>query len=101
MKALDGDLVFNARDHYVAVFCNGRTVHGQEVTINELASAVQRRTNTQVPIEQVEYKAAYGDGFEDMMRRTPNITKIHDLVGFEPKYDLDGILDDVIASMKS
>jgi UDP-glucose 4-epimerase len=39
----------------------------------------------------------YGKGFEDMNRRTADITKLRTTLGFEIEYDLDGILNDVIA----
>jgi nucleoside-diphosphate-sugar epimerase len=36
-----------------------------------------------------------------MRRRTPNIEKIRRLIGFEPEFDLDRILADVIADIGS
>ena len=43
------------------------------------------------------YEVAYEEGFEDMERRVPDITKINTLTGWEPTRTLDDILDDVIA----
>jgi len=39
---------------------------------------------------------SYGPGFEDMRRRCPNIEKVRKLIGFEPKYDLEAVIQGVI-----
>jgi UDP-glucose 4-epimerase len=44
----------------------------------------------------VPYDEAYEEGFEDMPRRVPDITKVNKLVGFRPDMSLDGILESVI-----
>ena len=56
-----------------------------EVTIRELAERVKALTGSQSPIQLVPYDEAYEAGFEDMPRRVPDITKIHDLIGYEPQ----------------
>jgi UDP-glucose 4-epimerase len=45
----------------------------------------------------VPYDEAYEEGFEDMERRVPDVSKILELTGWEPTLDLDRILADVIA----
>ncbi len=71
--------------------------HEREITINALAERVRQRVGATVEIQHVEYRDAYGDGFEDMLRRVPDISKIRRLVGFEPKFALDQIIDRVVA----
>jgi UDP-glucose 4-epimerase len=44
----------------------------------------------------IPYEQAYTEGFEDMRRRVPDTTKIKQLTGWEPKYELRKILEDVI-----
>ena len=44
----------------------------------------------------VPYDQAYEEGFEDMPRRVPDISKVAELVGFRPQMSLDGILESVI-----
>jgi UDP-glucose 4-epimerase len=44
----------------------------------------------------VPYDEAYEEGFEDMPRRVPDISKVGELVGFRPRMGLDGILESVI-----
>ncbi len=72
-----------------------------EVTILELAKRVVRRTASRSPIELVPYDRAYEEGFEDMQRRVPDLTKIRGLTGYEPKVHLDEILDRVVAYFTS
>ena len=49
---------------------------------------------------EMPYEKAYGPGFEDMRRRCPNIEKIRNLIGFEPKYDLEAMIQGVIDYFK-
>jgi UDP-glucose 4-epimerase len=63
-----------------------------EVTITDLARQVIAVTGASVGIDFVPYEAAYGEGFEDMQRRVPDITKIQALTGYSPRFDLDHAL---------
>ena len=68
----------------------------EEVSILELAQRVKELTNSGSEIVFVPYDEAYEEGFEDMPRRVPDITKIGARVGFRPEMKLDGILEKVI-----
>jgi nucleoside-diphosphate-sugar epimerase len=68
----------------------------QEITINKLAERVKELTQSTSEIVFVPYDEAYEEGFEDMPRRVPDISKIAQLVGFRPQMDLDGILQSVV-----
>lgn len=68
----------------------------EEVTINELATRVIARTGSTSRVEHVPYDVAYEEGFEDMLRRVPDITRIKGLAGWEPTKLLDDIIDDVV-----
>jgi len=74
--------------------------NGEETTIKELALKIKEKTTSKSEIIYIPYQEAYGDGFEDMERRTPNIDKIKKAIGYEPKVNLDGILDKVIDYFK-
>ena len=69
----------------------------EEVSIRELAERVKALTNSASEIVHIPYDEAYEEGFEDMPRRVPDITKVGALVGFRPEMSLDGILQSVIA----
>ena len=68
----------------------------EEVTILELAERVKELTGSASEIVFVPYDEAYEEGFEDMPRRVPDVTKVNSLVGFRPEMSLDGILQSVI-----
>ena len=66
-----------------------------EISINDLAKKVIEQTNSKSKIVYVPYEEAYGDGFEDMERRVPNIELIKSLVGWVPKRDLSTMISDI------
>jgi len=67
-----------------------------EITILELAKRVKELTQSDSDVVFVPYDEAYEEGFEDMPRRVPDISKVSELVGFHPDMSLDGILKSVI-----
>ena len=69
----------------------------EEISIFKLAEKVKELTNSESEIVFVPYDEAYEEGFEDMPRRVPDITKINELVGFRPGMTLEGILQSVIS----
>ncbi len=98
-----GDVVealIQLMDHPAAVgeiFNIGST---EEVTIAELAELVKVLTGSPSDIVCVPYTEAYGEGFEDMPRRVPDISKVRALIGFRPRVALEDILKRVIAYFK-
>ncbi len=71
-----------------------------EISINGLAKRVVDETKSKSDIVYVPYIEAYGEGFEDMERRVPNIDLISQLVGWKPKRDLSSMIADISAEMK-
>ena len=71
-----------------------------EISINDLAKKIIGETGSQSEIAYVPYVEAYGEGFEDMERRVPNIDLIRDLVGWQPKRDLSTIIADISSEMQ-
>ncbi len=70
--------------------------NGEEISIGYLAERIKQMTNSSSPIVAIPYEEAYEAGFEDMPRRVPDITKIRELIGYEPRVQLDEILTRVI-----
>jgi UDP-glucose 4-epimerase len=64
----------------------------EEITINKLAQKVQQLVNPDARIDHIPYEQAYEEGFEDMRRRVPDISKISSLTGFKPTRNIDDIL---------
>lgn len=72
-----------------------------EITMNDLAQKVIDRIGSSSKIVHKSYEEVYGPGYEDMNRRTADITKLKTTLDFEMEFDLDGILDDVVAYYKA
>jgi UDP-glucose 4-epimerase len=68
----------------------------EEVSINQLAERVRELTGSKSEIVRVPYDEAYEEGFEDMPRRVPDISKVGALTGFRPTVNLEQILHSVI-----
>jgi nucleoside-diphosphate-sugar epimerase len=66
--------------------------NGAEISIRDLALKVKAMTGSRSPIEFVPYREVFGDSFEDMSRRVPDISKLRQLVGYQPKVHLDQII---------
>jgi UDP-glucose 4-epimerase len=71
-----------------------------EISINDLAQKIIAETDSKSEIVFVPYEEAYGDGFEDMERRVPNIELINKLVGWKPQRNLSTIIADISVEMK-
>jgi UDP-glucose 4-epimerase len=71
-----------------------------EISINDLAQKIITETGSKSEIKYLSYDEAYGDGFEDMERRVPNLELINQLVGWKPKRDLSTMIRDISLEMK-
>ena len=71
--------------------------NNEQITIMELAKKVIEITGSHSSIEKIPYEKAYQEGFEDMQRRVPDISKIKQVLGWEPEINLDQIITDIAA----
>ena len=71
--------------------------NNSQISIIELAKKVIEITGSKSSIEKIAYEKAYPEGFEDMQRRVPDISKIKQVLGWEPKINLDQIIKDIAA----
>ena len=71
--------------------------NNQQITIMELAKKVIELTGSSSTIEKIAYEKAYPEGFEDMQRRVPDISKIKKVLGWTPEINLDQIIKDIAA----
>jgi UDP-glucose 4-epimerase len=67
-----------------------------EISIRDLAARVVQLTRSTSPIHFIPYDQAYEEGFEDMPRRVPDLSKLEALIGYQPKVQLDEIICRVI-----
>jgi UDP-glucose 4-epimerase len=71
-----------------------------ETTINQLAKLILEVTGSRSQVVHIPYDQAFAEGFEDMRRRVPDISKAKRLVGFDPKIGLRKIIEDVAADLR-
>ena len=67
-----------------------------EISIRDLADRVKALTGSRSPIQLIPYDQAYEEGFEDMPRRVPDLSKLRSLIGYEPQVGLEDIIGRVI-----
>ncbi len=100
--------VYDVVDAVISVAFSDKTIgkvinigNNFEISINDLAKKIIEETGSKSEIKYVPYSEAYGDGFEDMERRVPNIDLIKSLTGWQPKRDLTQIIKDVAEDLRS
>ena len=74
--------------------------HTKEISILDLAMLVKEVSGSSSEIQFVPFEEAYAAGFEDMPRRMPNISKLQNLIGYQPSCDLRQIVDAVVQYVK-
>ncbi len=71
-----------------------------EICIKDLAELVRRCAKSTSPIEIISYKKAYGEEYEDVLRRRPDLTKFYRLTGFKHKWTLEESICNMIAQCR-
>lgn len=68
----------------------------EEITIRALAERVVELTGSESEIRHVAYAEVFGEGFEDMRRRTPDVSKLERAIGFRAEHSTEEILQKTI-----
>ncbi len=99
--------VYDVIDAVIAIAFSEKTIgkvinigNDFEISINALAQKIIAETGSKSQVRYLSYDDAYGDGFEDMERRVPNIDLINELVGWKPKRDLAKMIEDIVLEMR-
>jgi len=69
----------------------------EEISINNLAKKILRLTGSSSEVLYIPHDKVYNNGFEDMQRRRPDISKVKELIDYNPKHSLDSTLKRIIA----
>ena len=67
-----------------------------EISITDLALLIKKVTRSSSEIVYVPYDIAYQEGFEDMQRRVPDISKARQIIGFQPRMGIEQIVEAVV-----
>src|SRR3984957_11423693 len=73
---------------------------GEEISINDLAARVIALTASNSTIRHIPYEKAYGQQFDDLPRRSPQLTKLRSVIEFSPRYNLDQIIRAVAGGLR-
>jgi len=65
------------------------------ISIAALADLVIRTLGSRSCVERVRYSEAYGSGFEDLLERRPDLSRVRQLIGWAPRTTLEQTIADV------
>jgi len=68
----------------------------EAVSVRTLAEEIIRRVDPGLKIDYLPYSRAYGEDFEDVRRRVPDVSRLYEAIGMKPQTSLAKILDDII-----
>lgn len=90
--------LMDAGGHEGEVFNIG---NDEEVSMMQLAERIRDAAGSESEIQLIPYEEAYAEGFEDMPRRVPDLTKLEATIGFRPTTPLSEIIADVLADQRA
>jgi len=93
--AVDALLIVMASEQAIGQVFN--VGNNQQVSIEGLAQKIIEITGSKSKITKIPYSQAYPEGFEDMQKRVPDVSKIKNVLGWSPQKGLDQIIKDVVA----
>lgn len=96
MRAVDQLTRIESKLHETACGDVVNVGNTREISILDLAKLIIERTGSSSGIQFLSFKEAYGEEFEQITQRRPNIDKLKQLTGFEPKWTLEQTIDDLL-----
>ena len=75
--------------------------NSREITIENLARMVIQMTCSSASIRYLPYEQVYSQGFEDMRRRVPDVSKLQAAIGCVPTIPLERALESIIRHFQS
>ena len=94
VRALIG--LMEHEDNYGHVFNIGNNT---EISMSDLAKQVREMCNSKSEIVYIPYEKAYEEGFEDMPRRVPDLSRIRGAIGYVPTKRLHEIVEAIVRSV--
>ena len=83
--------------------CHGRVFNvgsDRPITIAALAELVISTLGSTSRARLLPYSEAFPSGFEDLRQRQPDLTRLRQAVGFQPRFALEQTIRDVAASLR-
>jgi UDP-glucose 4-epimerase len=82
--------------------CHGRVLNlgdDKSIRIIELAELVKRTLESDSPIRLIPYAEAFGENFDDLRDRRPDLSRVRQAIGFEARIPLERTIQDLAAEM--
>lgn len=82
--------------------CHGRVFNlgsDRAISIGDLADLVISTLESGSVKEFIPYSSAYGPGFEDLLRRRPDLTRVRAAIGFAARIPLERTIMDIAATL--
>ena len=73
----------------------------EEISIKGLAEKVVQKVGSQSTIELVPYSEVFGPGFDDILKRVPDLTRAKDHLQWSPQHSLEDIIEQVIEDKRN
>ena len=86
-------LLMNTKNAWNETFNIGSEV---QTSINNLAKKVIKITSSKSKIKKIPYKDVYNKNFEDMHKRTPDISKLKRFINYCPNKTIDKIISETV-----
>lgn len=83
--------------------CYGRVFNvgsDRPISIRDLAHSVIRTVGSASHVRTIPYAQAYGANFEDLRQRRPDLSRVFEAIGFEPKIPLEQTILDLAACIR-
>ncbi len=83
--------------------CHGRVLNlgsDETIEIRALAELVRDTLGSDSPIVHLSYEQAFGEGFDDLRERRPDLTRIQEATGFRPRVSLVQTIRDLAAALR-
>ena len=84
--------------------CRGRVFNlgsDHEITIRYLAETVIETLDSPSVIRSIPYEDAFPEGFEDLPRRRPDLTRVREAIGFAPSIPLEQTILDIAEQQRA
>ncbi len=72
----------------------------EEISIMELAQKIKEWTGSSSEIKNVSYQEAYPEGYEDFKRRVPDLSRIKQMIDYQPAISLKQSVERIVKHLK-
>ncbi len=68
-----------------------------EISMTDLARLIVEKAQSSSELRFIPFEQAYDENFEDLQRRVPDLSRIRAIIDYQPRFDIEEIVEQVIA----